>query len=481
MADEFIHYHLLNPYEFWTPIPLPSIAVTDTNFYNNEPNDWSGQPMALTFQRAIRALENYGHYAEVTLLGLIYTRWYEKDHVFVQQCDPFTGNKSMANTGYGPAILSVLEYISRLYGIHIQKETVNWCGLARPGKSVTYTQQWNAVAYRIDNTGGRFTGYVNNNQVFNCTDGERVVTDLQGHVLKVIGIDTAMHAVSLITGSKTISANIKPNEVYQCDTSAGSLVLSSSAPFDYPFRDSIGDVALHKVVNARTSVDQTTGNCVWNKAYLTDGITRGYGTNGYSSATNSSASGDEWVEIDLGADTTFSRVGIFPRVDRLTPTGTTANFPVDFTIQVKPDGGAYKVAYRGTGYTNPMGKVQVFDIGTQKARYVKIDATKLGEPVTGENGLYRLQLAEVEVFNNSTTALLNPRPKVSFVSPQPKTIKVFGSRFNIPREFEGKPIVLTVYDLSGKCMYKTIVKRRSIDLQKEYGISRGMCIVRCAE
>lgn len=479
MADDFIHYHLLNPYEFWTPIPLPSIAVTDTNFKNNEPNDWSGMPMALTFQRAIRALENYGHYAEVSLLGLIYTRWYEKDHTFVQQCDPFTGNKSMANVAYGPSILSVLEYISRLYGIHIQKDTVNWCGMSRPGQSLTYTQQWNTSQFTISNTNGRFTGTVNNNKVFDCTDGERVVTDLQGHVLKVIGIDTVMHAVSLITSGKTFSANIKPNEVYQCDTSAGSLVLSSSAPFDYPARDS--DIAHYKAVNARTSVDQTTGNCVWNKAYLTDGITKGYGTCGYSSGTNSSASANEWVEIDLGADTVFSRVGIFPRVDRLTPTGITANFPVDFTIQVKPNAGTYAVAYSATGYTNPMvGKAQIFDIGSQKARYVKVNATTLGIPVTGEAGLYRLQLAEVEVFNNST-AVLHPETKAAPLCHQRKTIKVYGSRFAIPKEFEGNAVQITVFDLSGKCLRTQTTDKRSVDVQKEYGFSKGVYIVQCTE
>ncbi len=69
MADRFIAHHMLNPKEFWTPMPLPSIAVNDAFFRNNDDNDWSGQPEGLTYQRAIRAIENYGHYAELTMIG----------------------------------------------------------------------------------------------------------------------------------------------------------------------------------------------------------------------------------------------------------------------------------------------------------------------------------------------------------------------------------------------------------------------------
>ena len=61
MADRFVKEHLLNPEEFWTHMPLPSVAVNDPLFRNVTTNDWSGQAEALTYQRAIRALENYGY------------------------------------------------------------------------------------------------------------------------------------------------------------------------------------------------------------------------------------------------------------------------------------------------------------------------------------------------------------------------------------------------------------------------------------
>jgi len=68
-----------------------SIAIHEP-LYRSGPNDWSGQPEGLTYQRAIRALDNYGHFAEVTLLGrkLIDAINRGGDH-FPQQFDPTTG------------------------------------------------------------------------------------------------------------------------------------------------------------------------------------------------------------------------------------------------------------------------------------------------------------------------------------------------------------------------------------------------------
>ena len=59
MADDFIAHHLMNTSEFWTNMPLPSIAINDPRFRKHPSgNDWSGPPQGLTIQRSIRALEN---------------------------------------------------------------------------------------------------------------------------------------------------------------------------------------------------------------------------------------------------------------------------------------------------------------------------------------------------------------------------------------------------------------------------------------
>ena len=89
MAYRFLKYHLFNPEEFWTPMPLPSIAVNDKEFRNIPENNWSGQPEGLTFQRTIRALENYGHYAELVPVARLCLRLSVMT-ASSQQFDPFT-------------------------------------------------------------------------------------------------------------------------------------------------------------------------------------------------------------------------------------------------------------------------------------------------------------------------------------------------------------------------------------------------------
>jgi hypothetical protein len=251
MADEFIRYHLLNPREFWTPAALPSIAANDRKFRNDPRSDWSGQPEGLTYQRAIRALENYGHYAEVSLIGSKLLQLVGRTGVFVQQYDPFTGkpcgctftphyvpvNCSGPN-GYGPTILSVLEYTSHMYGVDLDEDRVLWSGLARGGFSMHYAQRWGTNVFALENRGNRFAGRINGRTVFTCSTGVRVVTDLDGVPQKIIGIDQIEHNVTLHVGKAAYAIKIKPNQEFHFSGS-GKLQPAHSAPFDYPFKANI--------------------------------------------------------------------------------------------------------------------------------------------------------------------------------------------------------------------------------------------------
>ncbi|MFC3800283.1 hypothetical protein [Cohnella sp. GCM10012308] len=233
MADEFIGRHLLNPAEFWTPMPLPSIAANDPLFRNIASNDWSGQPESLTYQRAIQALENYGHYAEITLLGNIYLSVLAKHSFFPQQFDPFTAEPSKAKDGYGPAILSALEYLSRLYGVHLCKDRVYWGGLRDADYERSYTQQWGEDRFVLESKNGMFTGSINGKQAFGASNGVTVVTGLRGQVLEIIGIEAAAVDVDMIIEGQSYRFTIKPNEVYAIDS--GSAFSKRQVAFDYPF------------------------------------------------------------------------------------------------------------------------------------------------------------------------------------------------------------------------------------------------------
>ena len=237
MADAFIRRHLLNPAEFWTPVPLASIAVNDSLFRNVGGNNFSGQPQGLTFQRAIRALENYGHYAEVSLVGQkLLPVLIRNGCAFTGQLDPFTGAPSGSKPdGYGPMILAALEYIARMHGVHLDVVRGEvWCsGLG--GADFTYTQRWSEREWTLTAKKDRFTVSLNGKELFSCTRGVRVVTDLDGNVREVVGIAPEQQAVGLQIAGVRHELTVQPNQVWGLD--ATKPVLRRAAPFDHPYQD----------------------------------------------------------------------------------------------------------------------------------------------------------------------------------------------------------------------------------------------------
>lgn len=190
MADRFVKEHLLNPEEFWTKMPLPSVAVNDPLFRNVTTNNWSGQAEALTYQRAIRALENYGYDQLIPQLGTKLFGAIGEECVFVQQYDPFTGAPSkvchtLEQDAYGPAMLSVLEYTARMHGIHREGEEILWGTCEESGKEHEYEQVFGDNSYLVKNNGVRAEGFVDGRKVWESGLGLKVVTDLQGEVLAV--------------------------------------------------------------------------------------------------------------------------------------------------------------------------------------------------------------------------------------------------------------------------------------------------------
>jgi hypothetical protein len=234
MADAFIKHHLLNPDEFWTPVPLVSIAVNESLFVKGHRNDWSGPPQGLTYQRAMGALENYGHYAEVTLLGRkLLPVLIRNGCKFTQQLDPFTGEPS-GRDGYGPMILAALGYLNRMHGIHLDVEhgRVWWSGLTDGGRDFTRSQRWGDTTWLLECKGGQLRATVNGKEVFTSTAGARIVTDLDGKLIEVVGIDPDQRQVTVKALSKEWKLTVGPNQAYRLDQAKP--VPYKTAPFDAP-------------------------------------------------------------------------------------------------------------------------------------------------------------------------------------------------------------------------------------------------------
>ena len=215
MADEFIKYHLMNPDEFWTSMPLPSIAINDLFFRNNPINDWSGQPQALTYQRSIRALENYGHYAELTMIGLKCLKAVGDSLKFTQQFEPFKGNAVTAtqNSGYGPSILASLEFISRMYGIHMTQDEIYWSCL-NGDKEIDYLQKIGDKSYRLITKGEQVHCFISGVEVFSFDRGIRIVTDLEGKITLIVGIETHNVKSTIICKEGNFTLSIDPNTIH---------------------------------------------------------------------------------------------------------------------------------------------------------------------------------------------------------------------------------------------------------------------------
>ena len=198
MADRFVNEHLLNPDEFWTPCPLPSVAVNDPAFRNAVENNWSGQSEGLTYQRAILALERYGYEKLVTRLGRkLLDTVIKGGLLFVQQFDPFTGMPSIVDPetkeplppdtdrefqdAYGPTLLSVLEYIAHIWGVTMVRGQI-WFSLGS-GAPYTYEQVWAEHVYRIESDGQEAAVIIDGEEKHRVKCGVRLVTDRTGRLL----------------------------------------------------------------------------------------------------------------------------------------------------------------------------------------------------------------------------------------------------------------------------------------------------------
>ena len=205
MADRFVREHLLNTDEFWTPMPLPSVAANDPLFRNAPENNWSGQPEGLTWQRAICALERYGWAPLVTRLGRrLFRAIIGGGYRFTQQFDPWTGVPSLVGMdshrplppgsdescqdAYGPTLLAALEYIAHIWGVHMHMGRL-WFSLGTADAPYRYEQRWNGRSFAVESDGRQARVLVDGRVTAQAGCGVRLITDPEGRVLERISIE----------------------------------------------------------------------------------------------------------------------------------------------------------------------------------------------------------------------------------------------------------------------------------------------------
>lgn len=173
------------------------------------------------------------------------------------------------------------------------------------------------------------------------------------------------------------------------------------------------NLALHRPVFASTSIErdpQWPPRSDSGRIRLVDGQTRvtprpnldkqgrGYpfnwstGNAGWSSA-RSEQSCEQHVGVDLGDAVLIGEVRLYPRDDG-EPAGQ--GFPLDFQIQCSVDGRTWSTLVTQTDYPLPK-DMQRFSVKPQKARYVRVLATRL-RANPADNGFYSFQLTELAVL-----------------------------------------------------------------------------------
>jgi hypothetical protein len=279
MADTFVARHLRNTSEFWTPFPLPSIAANDPKFRPGLPrNSWSGPSEGLTYQRAVRALENYGYHTEVTLLGAKLQDAVEKTpgYRFPQQWNPapFNGTPAAApgpGDCYGPALLSVLEYNTYARGIKPRAEdgVLLWSDASIVGRKLatsTFTQTLGQHVFTMAAQKSEFSGSCDGKKLFTATRGVRVLTATEHNtVVGVVGISSVSIDLTLSVDGTLTKGQVKPNSEYELD-GKGGLKLSRQVPFIAPLKaddetmsSMLGSVSSHSDPAADPSVMVKSG------------------------------------------------------------------------------------------------------------------------------------------------------------------------------------------------------------------------------
>jgi hypothetical protein len=211
LFDEVYRRQLHNPSAFWTAYPFPSIAADDAAFVRPIPrNSWGGASQALTALRTPRWMEHYGKYADFTHLM---TRWVEalvRSGQFLQQMDPESGVFSPDRGAYSPAMLTLFDFVWRLYGPRPAGDTIEWnCRL--PADSSSTTATWGTAELQSDRSGSILK--IAGKQIAKLGGSARLVTSSQGKPLRLIATTPQIVTVTMQTGGHTTTHKLIPDGV----------------------------------------------------------------------------------------------------------------------------------------------------------------------------------------------------------------------------------------------------------------------------
>lgn len=125
---------------------------------------------------------------------------------------------------------------------------------------------------------------------------------------------------------------------------------------------------------------------------------------GWHSAIAAEPDARKWVQVDLGGEASLDRVVLAPCWDDFNGIGAGFGFPVRFRVEAGDDPAfagppVVLAAHDLVDYPNPGTAPRVFNAGGQRARYVRVTATRLAP----RQGDFIFALAELEVYDTRGT------------------------------------------------------------------------------
>jgi hypothetical protein len=132
----------------------------------------------------------------------------------------------------------------------VEHDRVWWSALRGRGGDFSYMQRWGGQTFALDCKGGQMRARLNKKELFSCSAGARVVTDLKGTILEVVGIQPEIQNpdIFITRGPQTWKLSLKPNQVISLANEKPKI--RQTVPFDYPY-------APHRVIGGNASEADT--------------------------------------------------------------------------------------------------------------------------------------------------------------------------------------------------------------------------------
>jgi len=217
MFEEIYAKQLHNPKAFWASYPLASIAMDDPAFARPiSRNSWGGASQALTALRSTRWLEHYGKPADLVYLMQQWVKAIDASGGFYQQLGPLTGECSTEDpSDYSPAALVFLDFLWRLYGVRPEGERLEWnCRLPEGPHETVFSVATKTGTASLRHSQGEAILTLAGKNIAQVRGGARLVTDLQGKPLQLVGTAQEATEVSVTwPNGKTKKCHVQPNSM----------------------------------------------------------------------------------------------------------------------------------------------------------------------------------------------------------------------------------------------------------------------------